>query len=159
VFSWSAFEHIQDVPGALSEARRVLRDDGRAFIQVYPWFPCFWGSHLTDYIDDPYFHIRRSLDWVRQRLEQYAQRHPDQRDFLLGYMLREYSTLNRYSADRFYREVLGAGFTVVKAGIISHDVDLSQAPPELQFSELMICGAKMLLRKSQRNRDLLQDAD
>jgi SAM-dependent methyltransferase len=43
VFSWSAFEHIEDVPGALAEIRRVVRADGRVFIQVYPWIPSFTG--------------------------------------------------------------------------------------------------------------------
>ncbi len=63
-------------------------------------------------------------------------------------MFKEYSNLNQYSADRFYRQVLKSGLKVVKAQIISHDLDLSQAPSDLQFSELMICGTKMLLKKN-----------
>jgi ubiquinone/menaquinone biosynthesis C-methylase UbiE len=148
VFSWSAFEHITDVAAVLSEVRRVLKKNARAFVQVYPWFHCFSGSHLTDYIDEQYFQIRRPLDWVRDSLKEYAARHPEQRDFVLGHMFREYSTLNRFSADRFYRHVLEAGFRVIRARIISYDLDLSNAPEELEFSQLMVCGTKMLLTQA-----------
>jgi SAM-dependent methyltransferase len=147
VFSWSAFEHVNQVETVLSEIRRVLRDDGRAFIQVYPWYHCPAGSHLGDFIQEPYFHLKRQNDWVRLQVENYAEAHPERRDFLVNHLLREYLTLNRLSADRFYEHVVRAGFQVAKAQIISFDLDLSTAPEHIAFSELMICGTKMLLKK------------
>ena len=36
VFSWSAFEHISEPGTVLRQMNRVLRDDGFAFVQVYP---------------------------------------------------------------------------------------------------------------------------
>ena len=35
-FSWSAFEHIDNPRVVLREMHRVLRDEGFAFVQVYP---------------------------------------------------------------------------------------------------------------------------
>lgn len=147
VFSWSAFEHIANVPAVLSEVFRVLRDDGRAFIQVYPWYHAPAGSHLTDYISEPYFHLRRTPDWVRERLELQAAANPANAPFIREYLYGEYLSLNRYSANQFYRAVLAAGFKVVKARIIHSDANLSDAPPDVDFSDLMIGGTKMLLAK------------
>lgn len=147
VFSWSAFEHVHHVPRVLSEIRRVLRDDGRAFIQVYPWYHSFQGSHLSDFILEPYPQLRRSHEWMQARLEEYVTAHPDRRDLILGHIFPEYLSLNQYSADRFYSEVVEAGFQVTKARVISYDLDLSDLPPPTRFSEAMICGTKMLLQK------------
>src|SRR5271166_299980 len=152
VFSWSAFEHVLNVPAVLSEIHRVLRDDGRAFIQVYPWYHSFAGSHLSDYIPDPYFHLTRTSDWVRDRLRDYAAQRPDKASWVQEVMYPAYLTLNRYSANRFYRDVMAAGFRVVKATLISSDLDLSDAPPNVDLSDLMICGTKMLLEKADSPR-------
>ena len=124
-----------------------MSDEGRAFIQVYPWYHCVAGSHLQDFIPDPYVHLTRDADWVREKLHQYDQQHGNTQTDFLNYMFSEYQTLNRYSANRFYQDVSRAGFKVVKARLISYDLDLSQAPPGLDFSSLMICGTKMLLKK------------
>ena len=150
VFSWSAFEHVNDVPAVLAEIRRVLSDDGRAFIQVHPWYHCFWGSHLSDYIPEPYFHLTRPTEWIGEQLEKYVAERPESRDMVLGYMYGQYRILNGYSANRFYKDVVSAGFQVLKAKLISYELDLSQAPPGTDFSDLMICGTKMLLAKRDR---------
>lgn len=147
LFSWSAFEHVHNVPRVLSEIRRVLRDDGRAFIQVYPWYHTFQGSHLSDFIREPYLQLTRSHEWVRERLEEYVSAHPGSKDLILGHIYREYLSLNGYSADHFYSDLVDAGFQVTKARVISYDLDLSELPPPTKFSEAMICGTKMLLQK------------
>jgi SAM-dependent methyltransferase len=148
VFSWSAFEHVRDVPAVLAEIRRVLRDDGFAFLQVYPWFHCRVGSHLADFIDEPFFHLTRSAEWIRDRLEHYVAAHPESRELILGHVYPQYLALNGYSANRFFRDVVKAGFCVRKAKVISFDSDLSRAPADADFSDLMIWGTKMLIDKS-----------
>jgi SAM-dependent methyltransferase len=147
VFSWSAFEHVTDVPAVLAEVYRVLTPDGRAFVQVHPWYQCYWGSHLSDYIAEPYFHLKRSPEWIREELERYVAEHPESRDMIMNYMYGQYRILNGYSANHFYRDVMAAGFKVVRSKLISYELDLSDAPPETDFSDLMICGTKMLLAK------------
>jgi ubiquinone/menaquinone biosynthesis C-methylase UbiE len=147
VFSWSAFEHVQDIDGVLSEIHRVLKPGGKAFIQVYPWYNCRYGSHLSDWIDEPYFHLRRTDDWVLSQLEIRAASDTENKDFILAHMWPEYRSLNRISPRDFYRSVLGAGFKVLKARMISHDEDLSLAPPDADFADLMIAGTMMLLSK------------
>jgi SAM-dependent methyltransferase len=103
VLSWGAFEHVADVPSVLREIRRVVKPEGLVLIVVYPWFSCYHGSHLSDFIEEPFFHLRRDDDWVLQRLEEYVAAHPESRDLVLGHLWGEYRALNRYSAARFHR--------------------------------------------------------
>jgi SAM-dependent methyltransferase len=145
VISWSAFEHITDVPQVLREIKRVCRRNGLVFIQVYPWYHCLQGSHLTDYISEPYFHLKRPSEWVWQKLTEYVDQHPEERDFVFENMWPEYQTLNRYSANRFYADVIAAGFTVRKAVTITLDRDLTEAPPDIPLADLVIHATKMLL--------------
>jgi SAM-dependent methyltransferase len=148
VFSWSAFEHIENVGGVLSEIHRVLKPGGRAFIQVFPWYKSLYGSHLSDWIDEPYFHLNRTDDWVRGQLEAKAAADPENKDFILWHMWPGYRSLNQISPRDFYRSALGAGFRIEKARVISYDQDLSQAPADVDFADLMIAGTMMLLSKT-----------
>jgi ubiquinone/menaquinone biosynthesis C-methylase UbiE len=145
IISWSAFEHVADVPQVLREIKRVACRGARVFIQVCPWYHCLQGSHLADFITEPYFHLKRPPEWVWQRLNEYAEEHPEKRDFLLG-MWREYQSLNKYSANRFYEEVIAAGFTVQETVAITYAQDLTEAPTDVPLADLMIYETKMLLR-------------
>jgi ubiquinone/menaquinone biosynthesis C-methylase UbiE len=147
VLSWSAFEHVRDIQPVLKEMRRVLAPGGHVFIQVFPWYHSRFGSHLTDYISEPFFQTKQSPEWVKAQLEAYVAATPGANsEFVLDYMLDEYMHLNKLSPSQFYNEVVEAGFVVTKARLISYDEDLSQAPKSVDFADLMIGGTKMLLR-------------
>lgn len=146
VFSWSAFEHIADVREVLAEMRRVVKPDGFAFIQVSPWYHTRTGSHLVDYVDEPWFQLKWSHAEVEQALRQVAEERPEQVEFILHHMWPEYRSLNRYSADMFYADVKMTGWTVAKAKLFSNTEDLRQAAPDAAFSELMIEGTYMVLQ-------------
>ncbi len=146
VFSWSAFEHVGDVACVLAEIRRVVKPEGRVFIQVYPWFPSSLGSHLTDYIAEPFFHLRRPPERVRGQLERWVEAHPEDRKFVLSHMWQEYRTLNRYSAAQFLEAVRQAGFRVTRCRLISHDQDLTAVPENVRLVDAMVTGTMVLLR-------------
>ncbi len=146
IVSWSAFEHVADVPQVLREMRRVSRQGARVFVQVCPWYHCLQGSHLSDFIKEPYFHLKRSPEWVWEKLSTYVACHPEQGDLLLSNLWPEFQSLNRYSANRFYADVVAAGFTVQKVMTITYEQDLSDAPRDVALSDLMIYETKMLLR-------------
>jgi SAM-dependent methyltransferase len=146
VVSWSAFEHVGDVPQVLREIKRVVCPGGRVFLQVSPWYHSLHGSHLIDFIKEPYFHLKRPDEWVWQKLNEYVAENPEQRDFLLGHMWNEYQTLNKYSANRFYADVIATGFTVEKTVTVTYEQNLAEAPKDIPLSDLMIYETKMLLR-------------
>lgn len=147
VFSWSAFEHVADVEGVLREIHRVMRNDGFAFIQVYPWYASRAGSHLTDYIQEPYFHLRWQEADIRHAIERAAEQHPDLKEFILGHLWSEYLNLNKISADDFYEAAKRAGLVARKASIIHFADDISVAPTNYKLSELLVAGVKMMLIK------------
>lgn len=148
VFSWSAFEHIDDVRAVLREMHRVLHPEGTAFVQVDPWFPSRNGSHLAEWVEQPFFHLVQRDAWVWVQLQEFVTANPGaDRDFITKYMFNEYRALNRISSCDFYSAVRDSGFIVKKARIMTHDEDLSDAPVGVTFSDLMIRGTMMVLKK------------
>ncbi|WP_093014369.1 class I SAM-dependent methyltransferase [Sphingobium sp. YR768] len=148
VFSWGVMEHVADVPAVLAEIKRVLKPGGVAFIKVFPWFHSYYGSHLSDFIPTPFAHLTFDSAAMRAVIEKTAHEqtavHPN---LILGHMWDEYLTLNRYSANMFYRDVKAAGFTRDVWKLISHQHDLSHAPAGYDLSDLMVSGSDTLLYK------------
>jgi ubiquinone/menaquinone biosynthesis C-methylase UbiE len=148
VFSWSAFEHVTEVEKVLAEIKRVMSDDGFAFIQVFPWFASRHGSHLTDHISSPFFHLLESHAEIRAQLEAAAEEKPDSKDFMLGHLWTEFTHLNGISADDFYECAKRVGLTVRRVRLISMDEDISAAPASYSLSQLTVAGTLMLLVKN-----------
>ena len=146
VYSWSAFEHIPDVPAVLREARRVVKPTGRVFIQVYPWFHCFAGSHLSDFIQEPFFHLKRPKEWVRSRLEEFVAAHPDQQDVVFGAMWPEYCRLNGYSARKFLAAASEAGFCIERLQSTINEDHVESAPSDVPLADIVTWGSMVLLR-------------
>jgi len=145
-FSWGVFEHVQNVPRVLSEMKRVLRPSGVCFIKVFPWFHCYHGSHLTDWVPEAFAHLTKSDDWLRQQLDIYLKKNPEQTG-RVEHVWSEYKTLNKYSAERFYRDVQLANWKTHRWQLLSYPVDLTNAPKNLSLSELAICGLDCVLTK------------
>lgn len=148
VFSWGVFEHVQDVRRVLSEMKRVMRSDGVCFIKVFPWWHSFYGSHLSDWVPEPFAHLKRPTEWIKLELERYVEQNPNMRSLLMDHVWPEFTTLNRYSAEMFYQDVKAVGWTEQKWQLTSYPMDLTLAPSDLSLSDLLICGSECVLRKS-----------
>jgi SAM-dependent methyltransferase len=147
VFSWGVFEHVSDVKSVLMEMKRVMKPDAIGFIKVFPWFQSFAGSHLSDFLE-PFAHLKLSDTDLYAQLIQYLDAHPEApRGLVLDHMWPEYLTLNKYSADMFYRDFQACGFSSHKWMPICHPQELSSAPSKYNFSELIICGLDVVFRK------------
>ena len=159
VFSWGVFEHIANVPATLAEARRVVKPEGRIFIEVFPWFHTFAGSHLTKYISEPFFHLHRPPEWVYARLQEYVAAQdaenirfqgfhgPDEytlRTSVLEHMWPEYCKLNRYSARMFLTAALENGLIIERLSLTTEKVE--EPPPDVPFADVVTHSTMVLLR-------------
>lgn len=128
VYSWSVFEHLADVSGALSELARVTKPGGVLFIQVEPLFYGPYGSHLRRLVDEPWAHLRHGEDEFLRRAAAARDQVPEHEkdtlyrdnsfEQLKRYLLGEYRSLNRITAEQLIRAVGTAGFDVVATRLI-----------------------------------------
>ena len=149
VFSWAVLEHVQDVPAVLREMRRVAKPGGRIFIVVYPWYPCYTGSHLTDFIEEPYFHLNRPNEWVYGKLVEYMAAHPDETPKVLR-IWQAYCTLNRYSARMFLAAAMDAGMVLERLQCHLNEEHADVAPGLVSIADAIATGTTVLLHPAKR---------
>jgi SAM-dependent methyltransferase len=141
VVSWSAFEHIADPIAVLREVRRVIRDDGVLFVQLWPFYHSRFGSHLRDWFPEGWEHLEMSaedIDGVVRASDVHA---ADWADL----MLHEYRGLNRISVDDLGRALVDAGFVVRRLHLLTSDVPLPPGPAShLPLSALGIDGVELV---------------
>ncbi|MGE5616559.1 MAG: class I SAM-dependent methyltransferase [Bacillota bacterium] len=112
VISWAAVEHFAGgYRRALAEMRRVLKRDGLLFIHpgLYYWNQ---GHHLAEYSSEPFFHLTRSDDGIREMVmtstPHYADRGGDVPTREQHW--RWFQELNRITVDEFEDALRALGF-------------------------------------------------
>jgi SAM-dependent methyltransferase len=68
IYCINAFEHIGNPLESIIEIWRVLRPGGYAFIQFDPIYYCDTGSHMFDFLSEPWLHLILPHDEYIQRL-------------------------------------------------------------------------------------------
>jgi SAM-dependent methyltransferase len=143
VYTWSAFEHVQDPVAVLTEINRVLGPDGLLFLQLWPFYLSERGSHLWDWFPQPFHHLLNS----EEEIEATMTARGAGGDFMTGYMLDEFKKLNRISLGGLQDALLAAGFDILRLELITHLVGLD---PELarrhRLLDLGTGGVKLLAR-------------
>lgn len=147
VYSWGVFEHVHGVNQVLREMKRVLKPGSWGMVSVFPWYPSFYGSHLSDYIDSPFFHHRESAEWVKSKLDEFSAANPEMKDLVSRHMWQEFNSLNKMSPEDFYKEVKDVGFSDHVWELLSYAQSLKDAPRDASLSDLMICGTTVRLLK------------
>ena len=138
VVTWSAFEHVSRPSRMLSEIRRILKPDGVAFLQVWPFFYSEHGGHLWPHYEEPFPHLLRSEAEIRDRLR--GRRGTDaSRD-----ALDEYESLNRITLGDLQRALLAAGMVVTKLELLSSAVHIPHQLSHLPLEALGVGGVKLL---------------
>jgi SAM-dependent methyltransferase len=144
VYSWSAFEHVWDPVAALDEVRRVLRRNGHFFLQLWPFYFSAKGSHLWQWFDEDFHHLRvNERDLVGQVIAD--ERQPRE---WAQYMTHEFERLNRLTLDQLQRSVLAAGFDVLRIELIAWPTRLTPSLARYSWADLGISGIKLLAQPS-----------
>lgn len=140
VFTWSAFEHVEEPVAVASEIRRVLRPDGVLMLQLWPFFHSEHGAHLWQSVPEPFIQHLRS-DAEIEKAVRAGGAHPPE---LTQEFLDVYAELNRITLDDLQRALLGGGLCVTKVQLLSETVRI---PPQLfrrSLSHLAVTGVKLL---------------
>lgn len=140
VFTWSAFEHVEEPVAVFREIRRVLRPTGVLMLQIWPLYHSEHGAHLWQCIPDSYVHLYRSPADIEAEVRATTKHTPEEIDEFLEV----FATLNKVTLDDLQRAMLVASLRVAKLEIQSEAVHL---PPELarrSLSQLGISGVKLL---------------
>ncbi len=138
-FSWSAFEHVENPAALLKEIRRVLRDDGAFFLQLWPFYYSQHGSHLMRWYPEGFCQITESDQAIVERLGS----DPDSQwsEMMIDNYL---NSLNRVTVDELHADLREAGFAVRRLELISNTVQLPDGADEYPLSALGISGVKLL---------------
>ncbi len=109
VFSWSAFEHIEEPVHVALEMGRILRPGGVLMIQLWPFYYSERGGHRWPWAPEGYSHLLGD----NQALERHARETTvdDQKTTAERLLM---GTLNRMSLDERQRCLLVGGFIVTK---------------------------------------------
>jgi ubiquinone/menaquinone biosynthesis C-methylase UbiE len=122
IYSWSVFEHLADVSGALSEFYRISKPNGVLFIQIDPLYYSPFGSHLQRLVGEPWAHLRYDeQDYLKMITVAKDTVPPHERDTLYNensfedlkkHLLREYRSLNKITAEELTESISAAGFRI-----------------------------------------------
>ena len=159
VCSWSVFEHVTDVSSVLVDLLRVTRPGGALYVQIEPLFHGPYGSHLRRLVDQPWAHLLMDeetfLDMARSAHDNVAAPEQDilyrnnEFERVKNYLLGEYRSLNRITAEELLQAIADAGFSI-ESGIIIKVGNLT--PPQrlveqygselLLTNEILVCARK-----------------
>jgi ubiquinone/menaquinone biosynthesis C-methylase UbiE len=142
VYSWSAFEHIDQPVLVLREIRRILRPTGHFFLQLWPFYLSASGSHLGQWFDQEFHHLYASdHETAAQVLAS-----DDQPREWAEYMVSEFERLNRLTIEELQRSVLAAGFDVIRFELLCSPVTLEPPLARYPWPDLGIGGIKLLAK-------------
>lgn len=158
-YSWSVFEHVDDVPALLSEVMRVLKPGAPFFLQIEPLYFSPYGSHLRRLVPRPWAHLRMSqADYLVEAAAATDQVRAEEKDVLYQlnafeqvkqYLIGEYHSLNRITAARLVACVRKAGLLIERCEL--GQVPVSSVPTPLQerfpLHDLRTQEIRLLLRK------------
>lgn len=133
VFSWSAFQYIENPPAMLREIRRVLKPEGVLMIQLYPFYHSAHGSLLEPWFPEGWAHVLYS----DQELESRVRANPGPEPAWAERVLEMRRSLNRITLDGLHEALNQAGFRVSRIELIP---EVAAAPPEVSHLPLWQLG-------------------
>ncbi|MEZ5568323.1 MAG: class I SAM-dependent methyltransferase [Halioglobus sp.] len=122
IYSWSVFEHIDMslLTQIANDMFDSLSDEGHVFCQIAPLYYSPYGSHLRDFVDEPWAHLSLSHSALRALVEDAENPALDQGEKnKRRWMFGQYEALNKLTAKQLESIFLDAGFTFLEKTVKS----------------------------------------
>jgi SAM-dependent methyltransferase len=138
IYTWSVFEHVDQVVVMLREVERVLKPDGFFFLQIWPLFGSRHGGHAWMTVDEPFAHLSRSPFSMEEELVGRQGTDPTRTAD------DEFRSLNRLTLDELQRALLLAHLRISKVELIAETVHIPPDVAHHPLTDLVVSGVKLL---------------
>jgi len=140
VFSWSAFEHIEQPIPVLREIHRILNPNSAFFLQLWPFYFSAKGSHLWEWLPEDHHHLQRAESEIAEQVLASDRKPPDWTQM----MVHEFKHLNRITVDELQRSMLAAGFVVRRLELLASPTRLTPELGRYSWLDLGVSGIKLI---------------
>lgn len=123
VLSWGSLEHIAGgYHGTLQEIRRVLRSGGLFFVHPGLYYSNY-GHHLGEFSDEPFFHLTRSREALKELVFSTEPRYMDRAGEFASQQQywQWFEELNPITVAGFEQELRDLGFEFYRAALRTED--------------------------------------
>lgn len=146
IYSWSVFEHvdmrvIDDVIGLLYKS---LKPNGVIFIQIAPLYYSSEGSHLYDFIKEPWGHLLHQSNVYYDKL---ATTETVDNEELRKSLMSTYTTLNRITVPELERRFENNNFEIIRKYTTRDPLDPPNLLTEIYNRDVLTTNQVVLLLK------------
>jgi len=148
IYSWSVFEHVDPrvIDDVIELLYKSLKPGGIVFIQIAPLYYSAEGSHLYEYIKEPWGHLIHPSNVYYDKL--ISADNIDNED-LRKALLSTYTTLNRITASELERRFENSNFKIVKKYTTRDQLEPPDTLTEIyNYNILTTNQVVLLLRKN-----------
>jgi len=147
IYSWSVFEHVdmRVIDDVIELLHKSLKPDGVVFIQIAPLYYSSEGSHLYDFIKEPWGHLLHQSNIYYDKLM--AAENINNED-LRNSLVSTYTTLNRITAPELERRFENKNFEILRKYTTRDQLDPPDSLAEIyNYDVLTTNQVVLLLRK------------
>lgn len=144
IYSWSVFEHVdmRVIDDVIELLYNSLKPDGVVFIQIAPLYYSSEGSHLNDFIKEPWGHLLHQSNIYSSKL--LGAENIDNAEIRKS-LMSTYMTLNRITAPELERRFKNKNFKVLRKYTTRDKIDPPKSLTEIYNYDILTTNQVVLL--------------
>jgi cyclopropane fatty-acyl-phospholipid synthase-like methyltransferase len=146
IYSWSVFEHVdlRVIDDVIDLLYKSLKPNGVVFIQIAPLYYSAEGSHLYDFIGEPWGHLLHQSNAYNDKL---ATAEKVDSEELRKALASTYMTLNRITVPELERRFENKHFAIIRKYTTRDPFDPPKALTEIYNRDVLTTNQVVLLLK------------